>query len=150
LEGTLGAVVLFFVFVVAPLLEIVTAVSLAKAIGWGAVLTEMAVAGVAGVFVVRAVGLSVWRRVRRVLDQERLPGDETADALLILLAGVLLVVPGLLSDLAALLLLFPPTRAAARRSALRRWRERVQVSSDYIDVESTGDGVHTPRRPLGP
>ena len=47
-----------------------------------------------------------------------------SDRLWVLLAGVLLIVPGILSDLAALVLLAPPGRALARRwlgPRLRVW-----------------------------
>ncbi|MFD0346457.1 FxsA family protein [Kitasatospora aburaviensis] len=57
------------------------------------------------------------------IDQSRDPKSQQPQTgtSLTVLAGLLLIVPGFLSDVLALTLLFPPTRAlAGRRAALRR------------------------------
>ncbi|MCU1684637.1 MAG: hypothetical protein JWQ81_5376 [Amycolatopsis sp.] len=49
---------------------------------------------------------------------------EVTDGMLVALGGVLIMVPGFVSDLLGLLLLLPPTRAIARKSWLRRAEKR--------------------------
>jgi UPF0716 protein FxsA len=53
------------------------------------------------------------------------PGRELVDGVLILFAGALLVTPGFLSDIAGVLLLLPPVRAAVRAVAIRSLERRV-------------------------
>ncbi|HKS46281.1 MAG TPA: FxsA family protein [Amycolatopsis sp.] len=51
--------------------------------------------------------------------------NEVTDGMLIAFGGLLIMVPGFLSDLAGLLLLLPPTRAVVRRAWLRRAERRM-------------------------
>ena len=51
-----------------------------------------------------------------------MPGKELVDGFLILIAGVLMVTPGFVTDIFGFLLLIPPTRALVRRLLLRRFR----------------------------
>jgi UPF0716 protein FxsA len=50
------------------------------------------------------------------------PSGELIDGGLVLFAGALMITPGFLSDLLAIFLLLPPTRAVARNVVLRRIR----------------------------
>jgi UPF0716 protein FxsA len=52
-----------------------------------------------------------------------MPAPRLLDQALIMAGGVLLVLPGLLSDLAGLALVLPPTRALVKR-ALGKWLGR--------------------------
>lgn len=72
-------------------------------------------AAVAGIALVRAQGLATLTRGMRRLEGGQLPAQEMVEGLLLAVAGVLLLIPGLLSDVLALLLLVP---------LLRRWLAR--------------------------
>jgi len=104
------------------------------------------VLGALGVAVLLAMetvaGLAVLRRAgRRAVDALRRTGwvqpgpaaghrgaEGVGDALLTGAGGALLVLPGLLSDLVALLCLLPPTRALLRRAGARWLRRRVDAA----------------------
>jgi UPF0716 protein FxsA len=58
-----------------------------------------------------------------------MPTNELIDGALVLAGGVLLIVPGFITAVIGLLLLFPPTRVLARGTAKRRFQGRVR----YID-----------------
>ena len=58
------------------------------------------------------------RAIRRAQTERRAPHKELADGILIFLGGVLMLLPGFLSDLVGLLFLFPPTRALLRSGIL--------------------------------
>ena len=132
-----------FFFVVAPLVELFVAYEVARFVGSGPVLLWTLASFVVGALVVRHEGVSVWKRVRRILWEGRLPGEEASDALLKLLAGVLLFLPGLITDVVGLFLLVPAVRTGARRWARRRWWPRVLerrgqvvvVEADVVDDE---------------
>ena len=64
------------------------------------------------------------RRLREALAAGRAPTHEVLDGALVLFGGLLLLVPGFITDAIGLLLLLPPTRAVSRGVALRNHRSR--------------------------
>jgi len=83
--------------------------------------------GVFGPPLVRRAGFGVWRRARSRLDQGEVPGRELLDGLVLLIAGVLICVPGFITDIVGGLLLLPPVRAVARGVVLRRFARRTRL-----------------------
>ncbi len=67
-----------------------------------------------------------------------MPGDAMLDAMLVSLAAVLLILPGLLSDVVAILLLFPPTRNLLKSAARKRIVARVVTTSRYETYGTSG------------
>jgi len=120
-----------FLFVVllfaAPIVEIAVMVKVAEWIGTGQMLALLVSISVVGVWIVKRQGVGVLRRIRAELDAGRIPGAHLVDAGLVLAAGMLLVVPGFITDGLGLLLLLPPVRALVRARLRRRFR--VQVAS---------------------
>ena len=112
--------VLFILFTLVPLAEIAGFVLVGQAIGlWPTLLAVVAMA-VAGAALIRWQGFAVLVKMREALDGGRLPGRELADAMLIGLAGLLLLLPGFVSDVIGLLLLIPAVRTLIYRSAAAR------------------------------
>ena len=70
---------------------------------------------VVGAMLVRRQGIAAWRSLNGSLRAGEPPSRELADAAVLVFAGVLLILPGFLTDLVAVLLLFPLTRPLARR-----------------------------------
>jgi UPF0716 protein FxsA len=70
-----------------------------------------------------------------------MPTNELIDGVLILAGGIMLVVPGFITDACGLLLLFPPTRGVVRRFVRRRIQVRViSPMSPYDGRPPTGGG----------
>jgi UPF0716 protein FxsA len=92
--------------------------------------------GVAGAALARAQGLGVVRRLQHELQQGGLPTDALIDGLLILVAGAVLLTPGLLTDLFGFWLLVPRGRSLVRSSVARWFNARlVRQDPDVIDAE---------------
>jgi UPF0716 protein FxsA len=116
-----------FIFLLAlGLLEVFVFAQVADAIGFLNALGLLIAISLVGAWVVRHEGWKVWQRLNLQLTQGRLPQVEVIDGVLVLLAGVLLVMPGFVTDVVGALLLLPPTRALARRMAQRRMEIRVE------------------------
>jgi UPF0716 protein FxsA len=65
-------------------------------------------------------------RVRDSLNRGKLPAEEILDAFLIFVAGMVLLTPGFITDVAGVALLVPSTRAWFKdwlRRRLRQWIE---------------------------
>jgi UPF0716 protein FxsA len=106
-----------------PIIEIVVLVWLAGKTSVWFVLALVIGAGLLGTALVRHQGWRSMRRISEELERGRMPAEPLVDGMLVLLAAVLLVLPGVLSDLVAILLLFPPTR----RLVKAMFRSRVQA-----------------------
>ena len=72
------------------------------------------VTGFVGASLARSQGASVIRRSQAVIAEGGVPAAELLDGLMILIAGVVLLTPGFVTDAIGLLLLFPPTRVMIR------------------------------------
>jgi UPF0716 protein FxsA len=98
------------------LLEIAGFVILGQRLGVLAVLALVLTGAVAGMALLRASGGAALVAVRRALAQGRDPGPAIARGGFRLVAGLLLLLPGFLSDLAALALLLPPVQRGVLRA----------------------------------
>jgi UPF0716 protein FxsA len=71
--------------------------------------------GFLGAWLARQQGLSTLRRIQTAASEGRMPGAELLDGGMILVAGALLLTPGILTDAFGFSLLFPPCRVVYRK-----------------------------------
>lgn len=116
---------LVLVLIVAPLIELAVFIQVTQWIGLVNSLAFLLLVSLGGVLIVRHQGLGVARRVRDQVRAGNLPAAELVDGLLILIAGVLLILPGFVSDFVGLILLLPPTRTFVRRRIQKRYSVRI-------------------------
>jgi UPF0716 protein FxsA len=112
-----------------PFLEIAGFVIVGSQIGVLYTLALVIASGILGAILLRVQGFGIMARIRSELDAGRDqaldPGRELANGVMILLAGLLLLIPGFVTDIIGLLFLLPPVRAIAWRFL----RDRVVVSA---------------------
>ena len=118
--------------------ELLVIIAVAEVIGVLNTLGLLILVSVVGYFVVKAQGLAALRRFITDVEARRVPGATLADGALRVGAGVLLVIPGFLTDIPALLLLIPGVRTAVRRYLSYRWTQR------FIDVRSNVRSTELP------
>ena len=90
----LGRLILLFTAV--PFVELALLIWLGRRIGPLPTFALVIVTGVLGASLARYQGLATWARFRRALDEGRLPGTELVEGLMILVAGAVLLTPGVL------------------------------------------------------
>src|SRR3954447_21649389 len=113
--GTLGRVfVLFLLFLVVPIVEIFVLIQVGSAIGALNTVGLLLLVSLVGAWIVKHQGSSTVRRIRDELAMGRMPGASLVDGALIFCAGVLLLVPGFVTDAVGLVLLIPPVRHVVR------------------------------------
>jgi UPF0716 protein FxsA len=105
-----------------PVLELAVAVEVGRTVGAGRTVLLLLAMAVAGGLLVRRQGAAAWRALNAAVRAGEPPSRDVADATVLVVAGVLLILPGFLSDLAALLLILPPTRPLLRRPLERSLR----------------------------
>jgi UPF0716 protein FxsA len=129
---------------VVPIIEVYLFVQVSNAIGFWNALGMVILISLVGVWLVKRAGTKVWARFNEQLVAQRTPSREVADGVCLLVAGVLLVVPGFVTDALGLLLLLPPVRALASRGLIRRYSGQADfriIKASYGRVD--GDIIDT-------
>ena len=98
-----------------PLAEIATFIQVGQWLGLGPTLALVLLAGLAGILLIRHQSLATLGAVRAALARNQVPAAELADAACVLIAGFLLILPGFISEIVAILLLVRPLRRAVFR-----------------------------------
>ncbi len=123
----LGRLVLLFL--ITPAVELGLLIQVDRFIGFGPTIALIIATGVAGSYLARREGLTTWRRLNKRLGAGELPGKELADGVIILVAGALLITPGVLTDILGFLGLLPPSRALIRKALMKRLQSKIDDGS---------------------
>jgi len=127
---------LLLLFTVVPLVELFLLVKLGTVIGIGATVLIVISTGVLGAWLARRQGLGVLRRLSEDINEGRMPANTLIDGLLILVAGAMLLTPGLITDALGFFLLVPYGRTVVRRIVAARFEKKTVVSDpNVIDAE---------------
>jgi len=118
---------LFLLFVTVPVLELFLFLVLGQRIGIGATFAIVLLTGFLGAYLAKSQGLKALARYQESLAQGRLPHEAIIDSLLILVAGVLLLTPGFLTDAIGFALLAPSIRDVIRGRLEKSLKERITV-----------------------
>lgn len=121
--------VLLAAFILMPLLELAVLLRVHDTVGLTATLAIVIVTGVLGAALARFQGVMVVRAIRLDLSEGRMPAPRLMDGLMILVAGALLITPGLITDTLGFLLLVPAVRRAIRGRLRRRLEQKLRDGS---------------------
>jgi UPF0716 protein FxsA len=143
----------FLLFVVCWIAaELFVAIEVAHAIGVLATVVLLLLTWPLGSWLLRSRGRAAWRRLGAAVSAGRSPGREVLDGALVVLGGVLLIIPGFISDALGLLALLPPTRALMRRQLARHLQSRLVIRATRYagdprpyDVDSTASDIDQPQ-----
>ena len=134
---------LLLLFTAIPLIELAILVEIGSRVGLAATIALVVFTGVLGAWLAKNQGLRTLRRLQRELQQGRMPTDALLDGLMILIAGAVLLTPGLLTDLFGFTLLVPASREAVRRAVAGRLRRRFDAAGpQVIVIEPDSDQRH--------
>ncbi len=135
---------LLLLFTLVPLVELALLIKLGQLTNVATTIGIVILTGIIGAYLARREGIKAWRRLEKSMREGVSPADELIEALLILVAGAVLITPGLLTDLFGFGLLIPPVRKWVRNRLARHFRNRIVISTqnaqqqqydyDIIDV----------------
>ncbi|EHR53810.1 protein affecting phage T7 exclusion by the F plasmid [Saccharomonospora marina XMU15] len=146
--------VVFLLYVVA---EVAAVWAVASAIGLLPTLGLLLAGAIVGSWLARREGGKAAQAFMATARAGRSPHAEVTDGMLVGLGGLLILLPGFVTDIAGLLLLLPPTRGLARRAWLRRIERKAPAANrrhsgvivvDSEVVRDRGDTPGQPRRPV--
>lgn len=115
---------LFLLIALLPLVELWLLIEIGKVIGSGPTILLVLGTGLLGALLLRSQGFYILSQIRADLEQGIIPGDKLFDGLCVLIGGLFLVTPGLITDLSGFLLLIPYTRRWFK-TILRRFLQRM-------------------------
>jgi len=127
---------LFLLFTLVPLAELFLLIQVGRWMGSAWLVIALVLAtGMIGAALARWQGLQVWRQIPNDLARGTLPADSILSGVLILVAGALLVTPGLMTDAVGFCLLIPPLRRVVSRR-LKSWLRR-KIEQGTVTVHTT-------------
>jgi len=127
---------LFLLFTLVPLVELALLIWIGGQTSIGFTIALVLTTGIVGAALARWQGWRTMARIQDELHAGRMPADALVDGLLILVAGLLLVTPGVLTDAVGFSLLIPPLRTLVKRSVSAWLRRNVRVNT--VRFDSTG------------
>ncbi|MFC1643793.1 FxsA family protein [Candidatus Omnitrophota bacterium] len=106
---------LILLFVLVPIVELALLIKIGQSIGVGYTLGIVIFTGVVGAYLAKFQGLLTLRSIQEEINQGRMPADRLFDGVLILCSGILLITPGIITDLVGFMGLIPFTRNLFKR-----------------------------------
>jgi UPF0716 protein FxsA len=142
--------VAFVLLICWPVAELLVAIQVAGAIGVLATVVLLIAGWPIGNWALRSQGSAAWGRLAVALSEGRAPAREVVNGALVLAGGILLIVPGFITDVLGISLLLPPTRALMRPLLVRNLQSRlvaraVRFTNKPYDVDSTARDIDQPR-----
>ncbi len=126
-------------FIFLPLVELALLLFIGSKIDWFATLSLVVLTGLVGAWLARREGLTCYRRVQQQVAQGQLPADSLLEGLMILVAGALLVTPGIITDAVGFGLLVPPIRRRIRQQIVQRIKIQIVATASPPPTEG---GAH--------
>jgi UPF0716 protein FxsA len=141
---------LALLFFILPLAEVYMFITVGSHIGALRTVFLCILTAIGGAMLVQYQGLSVLMRVKNQISRGVLPTREIFDGVLIGFAGVLLMVPGFVTDIIGFLLLVPPIRSIVQTYLTRHFNIRADntAARDNGIIEGTYERVEDPSPPL--
>lgn len=136
---------LLLLFTVTPAVELYLLILLGGWMGAAETVLLIVITGIVGATLARREGFSVLGQINREARAGFPTGDRLVEGLMVLVGGLLLLTPGILTDLFGFSLILPPTRRFAAPHIKRALLARVKVQG--LSVGPMGPGPGWPGAP---
>ena len=138
---------LLLLFLIVPIAELYLLIEIGQRIGTISTLALIFLTALLGSALARRQGLGVLRRMQSEMAEGRLPASSIVDGVLILLAGAVLITPGVLTDLVGFLVLIPVTRGLIKAYLWKRIERAVKRGAARVHVDFGAPGHPSAYRP---
>jgi UPF0716 protein FxsA len=123
---------LLLLFTLVPLAELCLLIQIGQVIGAEFTIAIVLITGIVGVSMAKSQGMAVLGRLQDQVAQGEVPGGALLDGAFVLVGGILLITPGLISDILGFLFLIPLTRGPIK--ALLRRKIEHYIAQDRADI----------------
>jgi UPF0716 protein FxsA len=129
---------LLFLFTVVPTLELYLLFQIADRIGGLETIYVVLLTGIIGASMAKREGISVIQQIQEAAANGEPPADKLIEGLMVLVGGILLVTPGVLTDAFGLSFIFPLTRKLLVGLVKRSLKDRMQFEGIHIGAPRPG------------
>lgn len=133
---------LLLLFTVLPALELWLLIKLGGVIGAGNTLLLIIATGVVGAYLARMQGFLITQKIQKEMNQGRLPTEEMLDGLMVLVGGIVLLTPGIITDCLGFMLLFPGTRVLIKMVVRSQMERMVKSGNAYVFTSRSSGSAH--------
>ena len=135
---------LLILFIVVPLVELAILLKLHELMGLGSTIMLVLCTGFLGASLARQQGFSALGKIQQAMTSGKAPGIEIVEGVLVLVAGAVLITPGLLTDLVGFSLLAPPIRKQIAKYLAKRFKNKA-TSKFQVFTTGPAGGPAAPR-----
>ncbi len=128
---------LLLLFIGVPLIEVLILIKLGSLFGFWPTIILVIGTGILGAYLAKLYGLTIWYKIQQDLNAGLMPADKLIDGLLILIGGIVLLTPGLLTDILGFMLLIPITRSYFKRFAKSKFKDMSEQKTSTIYWKGT-------------
>jgi len=118
---------LLLLFIVVPIIELIILIDLGGYLGTGPTILLVVGTGALGAYLTKKEGFRILFTIRHKMQTGQLPADELLDGLIILIAGALLITPGLITDMFGFLMLFRPSRSRLKIWLKNKFSAKINI-----------------------
>ncbi|MDB2387133.1 FxsA family protein [Shewanella sp.] len=135
--------IVLFIFVALPAVELWLLIHVGEILGGWTTVGLVMMTSILGASLVRSQGISTVIQVREKLARGETPGQEIVEAMMLAVAGLLLILPGFITDFLGLILLTPITRIPVARYFYKKMQVQVNNSGGF-GASMGGQQPHSP------
>lgn len=93
--------------------------------------------GILGGYLVKEQGLQTLNRIQTAVNQGQLPADEAVEALMLLIVGILLCVPGFITDTMGFLIIVPTIRKTVAAVIVKHLTQMIATGQVHVFTTET-------------
>ena len=123
---------LFLIFTIVPVIELALLIKIGTIIGTLNTIMLVIFTAMVGAYLVKMEGIGVITRFQQNMLEGRFPAEEIFDGALILIAGALLVTPGVTTDIVGFLLVIPASRLVIKQYLKKYIQYRMSITDIRI------------------
>lgn len=125
---------LLVLFTIVPLTELALLIEVGQKIGLTNTIVLVILTGFLGAALARSQGFEIIQRIQSELSQGQLPADSLIHGAFILAGAILLLTPGIITDILGFTLLIPLTRSLLKAYLKKYFTEKInsgQIQANY-------------------
>ena len=130
---------LLILFIVVPLVELALLLKLHGLMGLPSTIMLVMCTGFLGAALARQQGFSALAKIQQTVGSGKAPGIEIVEGVLVLVAGAVLITPGILTDIFGFSLLIPPVRRVVAKFAAARFKNKAKSKFQVFTTGATGN-----------
>ncbi|SHI18501.1 FxsA family protein [Sporanaerobacter acetigenes] len=117
-------------FIIAmPIIDLYILIKASQNMGFWTTVMLIIATGIAGYYLARSEGKVVISSINRELSQGRIPGDDLLTGLSIIIGGIFLIVPGIVTDIIGITMILPGTREIYKNYIKKRLEDKIRRGS---------------------